>query len=66
MVEMGRALGPLRREELAEAARAGRLQRETLVWSAGMPGWLPAGEVETLAELFAPPPVPGDEGPQEA
>jgi hypothetical protein len=66
MVEAGRALGPLRREELAEAARAGRLQRETLVWSAGMPDWLPAGDVKALAELFAPPPVPSDEGPQES
>lgn len=66
MVAAGRALGPLRREELAEAARAGRLQRETLVWSAGMPDWLPAGDVKALAELFAPPPVPGDEAPQEA
>jgi len=66
MVEAGRALGPLRREELAETARAGRLQRETLVWSAGMPDWLPAGDVKALAELFAPPPVPGDEVPQEA
>ena len=66
MVEAGRALGPLRREELAEAARAGRLQRETLVWSAGMPDWQPAGDVKALAELFAPPPVPGDEVPQEA
>jgi hypothetical protein len=65
LVESGRALGPLRREELAEAARAGRLQRETLVWSAGMPDWLPAGEVDALAELFAPPPIPGDESPQE-
>jgi len=66
VVEAGRAVGPLRRKELAEAARAGRLQRETLVWSAGMPDWLPAGDVKALAELFAPPPVPGDEGPQEA
>jgi len=64
VVEAGRALGPLRREELAEAARAGRLQRETLVWSAGMPDWLPAGDVGALGELFAPPPVPGEEGPQ--
>ena len=64
VVEAGRALGPLLREELAEAARAGRLQRETLVWSAGMPDWLPAGNVSALAELFAPPPIPGDEAPQ--
>ena len=47
-----------------EAARAGRLQRETLVWSAGMADWLPAGDVNALAELFPPPFVPGDEGPQ--
>ena len=66
VVEAGRAVGPLRRKELAEAARAGRLQRETLVWSAGMPDWLPAGDVDAFAELFAPPPVPGDEGPQGA
>ncbi len=64
LVEAGRAVGPLRWEELAEAARAGRLQRETLVWSAGMPDWLPAGNVDALTELFAPPPIPGDEGPQ--
>jgi uncharacterized membrane protein YccC len=64
VVEAGRALGPLRREELAEAARAGRLQRETLVWSAGMPDWLPAGDVNALAELFAPPPVPDAKGAQ--
>jgi hypothetical protein len=64
LVEAGRAVGPLRREELAEAARAGRLRRETLVWSAGMPDWLPAGDVSALAELFAPPPVPGDDGAQ--
>ncbi len=66
VVEAGRPRGPLRRQELAEAARAGRLQRKTLVWSAGMPDWLPAGDVDALAELFAPPPVPGDEGPQES
>ena len=64
MVEAGRAVGPLRRDELAEAARAGRLQRETLVWSAGMPDWLPAGDLNALADLFAPPPIPGDESPQ--
>jgi hypothetical protein len=63
VVEAGRAVGPLSREELVEVARAGRLHRETLVWSAGMPDWRPAGEVNALAELFAPPPVPGDEGP---
>jgi len=64
VVEAGRPVGPLRHEELAEAARTGRLQRETLVWSAGMPDWLPAGDVRALAGLFEPPPVPGEKGPQ--
>lgn len=64
LVEGGRAVGPLRRDELAEAARAGRLQRETLVWSAGMPDWLPAGDLNAFADLFAPPPIPGDESPR--
>jgi hypothetical protein len=64
LVEGGHAVGPLRRDELAEAARAGRLQRETLVWSAGMPDWLPAGDLKALADLFAPPPIPGDESQQ--
>jgi hypothetical protein len=63
VVEAGRTVGPLGRQEMVEAARAGRLQRETLVWSAGMPDWAPAGEVDALAGLFEPPPVPGEEGP---
>jgi hypothetical protein len=63
VVEAGRGVGPLRRQQLVEAARSGRLTRETLVWSAGMPDWLPAGDVKALAEIFAPPPVPGEEGP---
>jgi len=65
-VEAGRAAGPLRGEGVAEAVRSGRLQRDSLVWSAGMPDWLPAGDVTPLAKLFSPPPVPGDAGPQES
>jgi len=63
VVEAGRAVGPLRREQLVEAARAGRLRSETLVWSAGMPDWLPASDVSALAGLFAPPPIPADDDP---
>ena len=32
--------------------------RDTLVWSPGMPGWRPAGEVAALAALLGPPPLP--------
>ena len=39
--------------------------RDTLVWTAGMSGWLPAGQVEALAPLFValPPPLPSRPGP---
>jgi hypothetical protein len=65
IVEAGRVVGPLRREELAAALRAGRLGRETLAWSAGMPDWQPAGQLAALAGLFEPPRVPGDASPDE-
>ena len=61
IAEAGESVGPFNAAQLAQAAAAGRVTRETLVWSAGMPGWTMAGEVEALASLFAadPPPVPG-------
>jgi len=58
LVEAGRAVGPLGWEALAAAVRAGRLARETLVWSPGMEDWAPAGRVEALEDLFRPPAVP--------
>lgn len=63
MAENGQAVGPLTAEQLVQAAAAGRLNPVTLVWSAGMEGWAPAGQVAQLAHLFraGPPPVsPGD------
>jgi hypothetical protein len=46
--------------ELFQRARDGRLLPTTLVWRAGMTGWLPAGEVEELRTAFpaSPPPLP--------
>ncbi|MCH7868070.1 MAG: DUF4339 domain-containing protein [Myxococcales bacterium] len=46
--------------EKDDAIRAGRIRRETLVWSAGMEVWVEAGQVPALAGHFAsePPPVP--------
>ncbi len=54
----GRASAPLGLEALGRAAAEGRLTRDTLVWSPGMPGWLPAGQVAALAALVGPPPLP--------
>ncbi len=57
-VESGQSRGPFTQAQLREAAAAGRLRRETLVWTAGMDGWLPAGQLPQLASLFGPPPPP--------
>jgi len=60
VAENGQSVGPFSGSQLAQAASAGRLTRETLVWSVGMPSWLAVSEVEALTGLFAgaPPPIP--------
>jgi len=58
LVEGGRAVGPLALDWIGRAAAEGRLTRDTLVWSPGMPSWLPAGQVAALAALLGPPPIP--------
>ena len=58
VAENGQPVGPFSGPQLAQAASAGRVTRETLVWSVGMPSWLAAWEVEALTCLFAPPPPP--------
>lgn len=57
----GRATGPFGLEQLRGHLATGTLTRASLVWTQGMDGWRPAGDVEALAPLFAavPPPVPG-------
>jgi membrane protease subunit (stomatin/prohibitin family) len=61
VAENGNAVGPFSAAQLAQAVAAGRVARETLVWSTGMESWVAAGEVEALSAIFAhmPPPVPG-------
>ncbi|MFK7897836.1 MAG: SPFH domain-containing protein [Myxococcota bacterium] len=61
VAEAGESAGPFTAAQLAQAIGVGRVGRETLVWSAGMEDWLPAGEVEAVARYFAPtpPPIPG-------
>ncbi len=46
--------GPLDMAALDAYARRGELDARTMVWSAGMPGWVAAGEVPALAALLAP------------
>jgi membrane protease subunit (stomatin/prohibitin family) len=58
ITENGQNLGPYSVEQLAQAAQQRVLTPTTLVWSAGMSGWLPAGQVPQLAALFAPAPPP--------
>jgi membrane protease subunit (stomatin/prohibitin family) len=58
IAEAGQSVGPFAPAQLAQAITAGRVTRETLVWSAGMESWLAAGQVEGLAPFFAPQPPP--------
>jgi uncharacterized membrane protein YhaH (DUF805 family) len=58
--------GPVLPDEIARLARAGTIRRDTMVWSAGMPEWAPAGQVSDLASMFAqaaPPPRPAGPPP---
>ena len=57
----GATTGPYSESDLAAMAAAGALTRTSVVWTAGMEGWKPAGETD-LSRLFAqvpPPPPPG-------
>lgn len=55
----GQQQGPYGVPQLQQALAAGQITADTLVWSNGMTGWTPAGQVPALAQLFsAPPPLP--------
>jgi membrane protease subunit (stomatin/prohibitin family) len=60
VAENGQAMGPFAPAQLQQLVAQGRLRPETLVWTAGMQGWLQAAQVPQLAPLFqaAPPPPP--------
>ena len=60
IVAAGQQTGPLGQQQLRDAARAGKLTRDTLVWRKGMASWSKAGEVPELADLVSeiPPPLP--------
>jgi membrane protease subunit (stomatin/prohibitin family) len=56
----GKQSGPMDESKLQEAIGAGKLTAATLVWTAGMAKWTPAGQVPALSGLLAsvPPPLP--------
>ncbi|SDY21298.1 SPFH domain-containing protein [Citreimonas salinaria] len=60
LAEAGQTRGPYSKADLGRMAAEGGLTRETLVWTPGQDGWLRAGDVDELAQLFTilPPPPP--------
>ncbi len=57
----GQTQGPYGPEQIAAGIAAGQINKTTLVWTAGMAGWVAAGQVPQLSGSFgppAPPPVP--------
>lgn len=58
----GQAAGPFELSVLTQMATAGQLTADSLVWRAGMAGWMKAGTVEELKPLFGTmPPIPINE-----
>ncbi|QXC63083.1 SPFH domain-containing protein [Aquihabitans sp. G128] len=55
----GQSQGPFTVAQIQSGVANGQVKPESLVWSAGMPGWVAASTVPALAALFqAPPPLP--------
>ncbi|MWD27611.1 DUF4339 domain-containing protein [Aquicoccus sp. SCR17] len=65
IAENGQTTGPYSRARLGRMASEGTLGRDTWVWTAGQDGWMRAGDVAELAQLFTvmpPPPPPAAPG----
>ena len=58
--EKGTTAGPFSKARLGRMAQEGSLTRDTHVWTPGQDGWMRAGDVAELAQLFTilPPPPP--------
>jgi membrane protease subunit (stomatin/prohibitin family) len=59
----GQTQGPITPAQLTEAIAGGQIHSGTMLWTSGMSGWLPAGQVPQLAGHFGsgpptPPPPP--------
>ncbi|SLN32770.1 SPFH domain / Band 7 family protein [Roseovarius litorisediminis] len=57
----GKTHGPYSKAAMGRMATEGKLTRDSHVWTAGQDGWMLAGDVTELAQLFTvlPPPPPG-------
>lgn len=62
-IQQGQQVGPLTVDQMTSQIAAGIINRQTLVWTAGMADWTTAGEVAALSEALsiAPPEVPASE-----
>ncbi|MCA9057787.1 MAG: SPFH domain-containing protein [Planctomycetaceae bacterium] len=54
----GQSQGPYSPEQIAAGIAAGQVNRQTLVWTAGMQNWQTAESVPQLASAFGPPAPP--------
>jgi len=62
LAENGATTGPFSKARLGRMVQEGTLKRDSVVWTAGQDGWLKAGDIDELAQLFTilpPPPPPG-------
>jgi membrane protease subunit (stomatin/prohibitin family) len=60
----GQPAGPYPINALRQFVASGQLTRDTVVWTDGMSGWVPASTVAALQPLFStPPPLPGSPPP---
>lgn len=50
----GQNYGPFNLQQLQQYTQAGQITAQSMVWTQGMPSWLPAGSIPELASLFAP------------
>ncbi|WP_420859552.1 SPFH domain-containing protein [Marivivens marinus] len=62
IAEGGEVKGPYSKASMGRMVTDGALTRASMVWTQGQDGWMPAGDVAELAQLFTvmpPPPPPG-------
>lgn len=61
----GQSAGPYDMNTLGQMAKNGQINRDTLVWKAGMSNWEKARDVQEVSSVFAmtPPPIPGSDIP---
>ena len=62
IAEAGEVHGPFSQVTMQRMARDGRLTRDSHVWTSGQDGWLRAGDVAGLAQLFGTRPRPPEPG----